>query len=312
MRNRRALAAAALLLMLGLAGCVDAAGSIRMQPVNDTALADRASHPVSDGEFYPAIRQQTVARRAIENGSVTIADVRVPARTDLPYRLEGRYYNLSSERVGTRPGMETAIGIDYNATNPNGTRLAFSDLSGADRRTLGPLLDIDPPFRESGPEVEFPLAYPRPAVANSTLFAHAGESLVVAYHGAEYGITIRDGRETTLDTYRYRATLRAESTRAYAQELKRTYEFDLAGLNESERSVIESALDDSYYAESTDDTGFAALVDRFRGKEAIKSDEYSGTWLARYDGQLYWVEMDYGQFVEVDTDPSPTPKVTPN
>lgn len=282
-----------------------------MEPVNDTALADRASHPTSGGEFYPEIRQQDVARRVIEDGSLTIADVRVPAKTDLPYRHEGRYYDLSYERVGAQPGVETVTAVDYNATDPNGTRVAFADLSAADRRVLGPLLEGDPPFREPGPEVEFPLALPRSVAENSTLFAHAGDSIVVVHRGTEYAVTLSQRRETELRTFRYEATLRAESTGAYARELKRTYAFALTGLNDTERSVIEAALGDSYYAEDTDDAGFAALVDRFRGHEAIRTDGYSGTWLARYEGQLYWVEMRYGMFVE-ETEASATPKVTPN
>jgi len=283
-----------------------------MDPVNDSGLAERASYATTGGEFYPEIRQQEVAQRAIENGSTTVADVRVPARTDFPYRHEGEYYDISSEQVGSQPGLETFVTVDYNATDPGGPRVAFADLSERDRRILGPILDSDPRRLEPGPEAEFPIAYPDAAAADSTLFDHANGSLVVSYRGSAYAITLREVRETTLETYRYEATLRADSTAAYADELKRTHAFDLEGLPDEERSVIEAALGDSYYAEDTDDAGFAAVVERFRGQEAIEADEHDGTWLARYDGQLYWVELRYSRFVEDDTETSEPPDVTPN
>jgi len=311
MRTRTALAALSLLALLVLAGCAEPAGSIRMDPVNDSELAERASYATTGGEFYPQIRQEEVAQRAIENGSTTVADVRVPARTDLPYRQAGRYYNLSYERVGSQPGLESLVAVDYNATDPNGSRVAFSELPERDQRVLGPVLANDPPRREPGPEVEFPIAYPEPDAEASALLSPEGTSLVVTYRGSEYAVTAREPREETLETYRYEATLRAESTAAYVRELKRTYAFDLRGLSEEERSVIGAALDDSYYADDTDDAGFAAVVERFRGKEALEADEHAGTWLARYDGQLYWVELRYSAFVEDDTEVSTTPEVTP-
>jgi hypothetical protein len=122
--------------------------------------------------------------------------------------------------------------------------------------------------------------------------------VVVVYEGEEYALTVGETSEATINVYRYEATLRAESTEIYAEELKTKYAFTPAGLSEAEESVVTAALDGSYYAESTDDEGFAALVERFRDREGIRKDEYSGEFLVWYESRLYWVDMDYGTFVD--------------
>jgi hypothetical protein len=44
----------------------------------------------------------------------------------------------------------------------------------------------------------------------------------------------------------------------------------------------------------------------------VTGDEYGGSYLVRYDGQRYWAEIDYGQFVSDEEETITPPSVTPN
>jgi len=311
MERRLVLAAVAVLAALALAGCADAAGSIRMEPVNDTALAERASEETTGGGFYPAIDRQRTARQVITNGSATVVDHRPPLASSLPYEYRGEYYNLSHEVVDSQPGVQTMVRVDYNATDPNGTRLAFGDLSPADRAKLRPMFENPPEFRREGPEGELTFDYVESAAGSSTLLERETEQVVVTYEGRQYAVEVAETREVTLDTYRYEATRVADSPEAYADALTRRYAFTLSDLDENETRVVESALDDGYYADSTDDAGFDALVDRFLAHPAVERDDHSGHWIVRYEGQRYWVELRFGAFVENEEGTITSPDVTP-
>lgn len=300
--RRRTLAALALLAMAALAGCADPAGSLRMVPVDDAEMADRASHEASAGD-RPAdlareIRTRERVRRAIENGTLNVTAARPPIDDELPYEYRGAYYDLSSERVGTRPAVETEVEIDHNATDPGGPRVAFTELSAADRERIEPAITRESRTDRPGPEVEAHLTYPDPAAASSTLLAHAGGSVVVVHGGEEYALTIGETSEATLGVYRYEATLAAANATAYAEQLRDGYAFTLSGLSEAEASVVEEAAGGSYYAGSTDDEGFAALVERFRDREGVRRSEYGGEFIVRYGDRVYWAEMEYGAFVD--------------
>jgi hypothetical protein len=41
-------------------------------------------------------------------------------------------------------------------------------------------------------------------------------------------------------------------------------------------------------------------MDRFSAESAIEADGYDGTWLVRYDGQVYVAELSYGGFDQDD------------
>jgi len=317
--RRRALLAVVVVAMVALAGCADAAGSLRMTPVDDAELVDRASRPTTGADRYPAIDRQRVARRVIENAPVNASGTatanvtapRPPVSTDLPHEYRGTYYELSYEAVDTQPGVATLVSIDYNATDPNGTRIAFADLSPADRRKLRPRLANPPATRRSGPDADVLLAYERPAARNSTLLAHAGGSVVIVDGRTEYALRVRETKEEPLRTFRYDVTRVAGSPAVYADRLRAEYAFALDGLTDAERDTVEAARGDAYYAESTDDEAFGALVDRFRRHRAVERDGSSGSWLVRYEGRLYWAELRYGAFAE-RTAATETPSVTPH
>jgi len=299
--------ALALALMLALAGCIDAAGRLQMTKVDDAGLTEQASIPATGGDHYHQVAGRRIARHAIENGStnVTVGDRSRSVRTEFPYEYEGAYYNVSRRVVDSRRGTGTWLEIDHNGTDENGTRFAFADLSPADRRQLGPALSFDPPRLEPGPDSHVPVAYTPPERNGSVLLDHDGERITVVRDGREYGVRVRLADTVTVETHRYDVELTANDTEEYATTLKREYAFTLRSedLDEAEREVVEEAIGSgTYYAEDTSDGGFDALVDRFLGHRAVQRDDYSGYWAVRYEGQLYWADLDYGEFVTEEGD----------
>jgi hypothetical protein len=227
----------------------------------------------------------------------------------LPFRQGDRFYNLSWTVVDTTPGYRTGIRIDYNASSVEGSVIAYEELPTVDRQRLAPLLDGPREGRQPGYDLGLGVTYSE-SEAESSVLVPEQQYDAVRYQGETYPIGVDDSERIELNRYRYDSTLVAESPETYGASLREEYAFELSGLSDAERSVVEEALNSTYYADSTDDEGFGALVERFQSRRAVTSDEFGGSWVVRYDGQVYWAEMDYGAFV-TDDDPVTQPEETP-
>jgi hypothetical protein len=313
MRPRHLLAVALVVLLPALAGC-SPAGSLSMDPVDDAELADHASVPApgeGSRERPPDAglnREATMIQEAIVNGSATISARRPPVDQDRPFRSDGRFYELSQESVGSERGYQVGIEIDYNTSTVAGTVVDYDDLPAIDRRAMRPLLDRPRRARQDGFDFGLGATYNESEAAGSVL-APDQQYEGVRYDGEVYRIGV-DADEVTLTVYRYTATLVADSPESFASQLRERYAFELTGLSDDERAIVEEARNDSYYAEDEDDEAFDALVDRFRDHPPVRSDEYGGSWIVRDGGQLYWAQLDYGAFVDDDQSVTP-PSVTP-
>jgi hypothetical protein len=308
MERRLPVAVALLAVTLALAGCAHPSGSMSMRPVDDAGLAEEASREVPDPEDH--LRGDgSVVRRAIENGSATAVGPRPPVESGLPFRHEGQFYNLSRTVVDTTPGYRVGIRIDYNASSVDGDVIAYEDLPAVDRGRLAPLMDSSREGREPGYDMGIGVTYSE-AEAGSSVLVPDQRYDAVRYEGETFPIDVEGPERVELKRYRYDATLVAESPEAYGSGRREEYAFTLSGLSEAERGVVEESLNSTYYADSTDDEGFGSLVERFQSRRAVRADEFGGSWVVRYDGRVYWVEMDYGAFV-TDDDPVTQPEETP-
>lgn len=309
MQRRLVLALLLVAVAAALAGCADAAGSVAMSSVDDDALASEASRSLADDPDPIEAYHQRHVRAAIENGSVTDVNPRPNDDSVLPVAYEGRYYDVSSEVVDREMGYRAEFSIDYNTSSVNGSTIRYSELPAVDRRALAPLFAGPRRGDEPGFDLGLPAGY-TDSEADSSVLVPDQRYAGVVYEGETYEIAVDSGERTSMSVYRYDASLVAESTDVYAAQLRERYEFTLSGLSTAERDVVDEAVDGRYYAEDTDDQGFASLVDRFLDRPAVERDRYSGSWVARYDGELYWVEMDFGSFVD-DAESVTAPDVTP-
>jgi hypothetical protein len=292
--DRRTILATAGLLLLGvLAGC-SAAGSLDMdRPANDTDLANGASRATTAVDGGPT-SDGALVQRAIENGSATARGQDPPVERGLPFAHEGRYYDVSWNVTERRPATAVRVAIDYNGSAPSSETVAYDALSARDRAVVDQLLPPKTDDRREGYEFGVRATYNETERNRSVLLAE--EPAAVGYRGETYPIGLVDRESVTVRTYRYTTSVVATNSTAYADQLRERYLFDISGLSDAERGVLEEAIDDTYYAEDTDDEAFRSVLDRFEGHEAIERSEYGGTWLVRYDGEVYLADLSYGGF----------------
>ncbi|MFB6120540.1 MAG: hypothetical protein ABEJ68_05420 [Halobacteriaceae archaeon] len=298
MQRRFALAVGVLAVLAVLGGC-SAAGSIEMRPVNGTELAAAASRAPATGppERVESDRSRAaVVRAAATNGSTTVTGLQPPVSEGLPFRVDGAYYDLQWSVVDSREANMVGISIDYDGSAPNATAIAYEDLPAPDRAALDALLPPRHPPETGSFEIGVGSVY-TDGELNVSVLAPTQQYGVVVFEGERYPIRVEEPRAVEVKTYRYDAARVAPNASAYAAHLRSTYAFTLANLSDAERSVVEEAAGGSYYADSTDDAAFAAVLERFRARRAVVSGDASGTWLVRYDGQLYLADLRYGAFV---------------
>jgi hypothetical protein len=292
MNRRRVFGVGGLLVLVLLTGC-SAAGSLDMEPATDDRIAEQASRTVPETADEPIDIGRAV-RSAIENGSATARSQAERLEPGLPFRSDGRYYNVTSSVVNRQPGTFYRLGIDYNGTAPATATVAYSDLSARDRAILDTVLPPKGVKNRPGSDWHLDATYTTSEHNQSVLFSEGVDA--VRYEGEVYPITVSERNPTTVLTRQYTATVVTTSTAAYAQQLRSNYVFPLGDLSDAERSVVTEAISDSYYADSDSDDAFARVLERFVRQTAIQQNEYRGTWLVRYDGTVYLAELSYQNF----------------
>jgi hypothetical protein len=289
---------AALLLVALLAGCTWS-GGLRMSAVNDTQLATNASHSVEDAKLQaPNTR---LLRETIETGNASRVAPEQPLFEPLqerPVRYRDRYYDLTWTADGSRPGASVRVRVNYTdtASVPPDRRITYENLPGPDKDALAPFLPTAESRSElwrSGDSLTSNTTYTAEELNQSVLVGDQQYDAVV-YEGTTYPVDSLGVERTTVTTYRYRATVVAEDTEAYADRVKTRYAFTLDGLNESERTVVTTAIDDSYTAASEEDSAFESVASRFESHRAVERDAISGEWVVRYRGRLYWATLRFG------------------
>lgn len=294
-RTRRTLRALCVFaLLLPVAGC-SAAGSLDMTAVDDAGLAAEASRTLPESDDPEAVDRRKLVRDAVENGSATANATSPPVDPDgLPYAVDGAYHRLSVEPVGTHTEWRVSAKVDYNGS-ADGPAVAYADLPPADRALLDELLPPETDRATDGYDRGTSARYTDAELNASVL--HSGEYAAVRYGGERYPVAT-ESRTVTVTTYRYAATEVAPNAAAYAESLRGTYLFTLpAGdLSSAEREVVAEGVNDTYYADSDDDDAFRSVMERFRAHEAVRSDEFAGSWVVRYDGTTYWADLRYEGF----------------
>lgn len=279
----------ALLVVLPLAGC-SAAGSIAMTDVDDDGLAAEASRSLPPKH---ADAERSLVRSAVENGSATANGSSPPVDADgKPFAVDGAYYDLSVESVGEHTETRVSLEIDYNGTT-DGQAVAYEDLSPADRSLVDSLLPPERDHRTDGYDMGVSKRYGDSDVESSVLLS--GEYEALEYDGERYPIEV-DSRAVTVTTYRYTAEEVAANSIEYAESVRDRYLFTLSGLSDDEREIVDEATDGTYYADSSNDDAFQSLLDRFAEHDAVVRTDYRGEWIVRYDGEIYWAELDYDGF----------------
>lgn len=287
MRRRQVLAGVATGLSGALAGCSDPRASLRLEPVDDAAIADRyALHADALSE-----EPRRIVAEAVEEGSATADSTGSPFDPPRPVRYDGAYYELDRAAVGEYEATGYEFAIDYEPGEDAGERgeVDYDDLPDVDRDALGGLLSLSRPPDDEHPEVVAQAVYADEEADRSVLVPDQ-EYDVVIRDGERYRLAVDGSEPVTVTEYRYTAEEVAPDDAAMAEQVREGFRFELSGLSGAQREILDAAIEGEYREEEPTEA-FQGLVDRIRANEAIDADEHGGDWLARYDGDDYWVDL---------------------
>jgi len=120
-------------------------------------------------------------------------------------------------------------------------------------------------------------------VGNGSVFVPERRYDVIVHDGNRYRVAV-NSRTASEAEYRYEVTEIAPDVESFAEQVRTEYLFELTGLSDAERTVVEEAIESGYYE---DDDDFRSVVDRIRAHEAIRAADFYGTWLLAYEGEEY-------------------------
>jgi hypothetical protein len=279
MRRRRFLAGGAAALSVGLAGCAHPDVVLDLTE----ATADEVAAEVSQ-TADPGSDEYRVVTAARENGTSTRRG-RYDLFDDQPIvRIDDAFYDVTETRLETSEVTVYEVMVDFDAANATAERgeIAYEDLPAVDRERLEPVLSEQPPPDNEG--YDLGVGYgTTAAVGNESVFVPEQQYDVLVRDGDRYRIGV-ESRTASQARYRYEVSEVAADVEAYADQVRDRYLFELGGLTEAERSVVEEAIDGAYFS---DDDAFRSVVDRLQEHEAIRVADFYGTWLLAYDGTEY-------------------------
>lgn len=293
MVKQRSFAYIGVFLLVFLAGC-SAAGSLHMKSApSDSKLAEQASRPVIIPNEEPT-EDQLLVQQAITDGSATSESPRPAVEPGLPFVYNRTYYNISSTIIDHHSETQVTVGIDYNGTAPPSKTITYDRISKRDQVVLS---DLFPPKTDTyrpGPDIGTSTTYNATEWNNSVILKD--NYTAVRYQEETYPVILQDTQTVRVNTYQYTATIHANDSDEYADELRSKYLFTLSGLSKSEQNIVEKAINDTYYADSTEDDAFRSVLETFQNHRAIQKTEYRGKWLVRYEGRVYVAELSYDGF----------------
>ncbi|MCX2819675.1 hypothetical protein EGH25_09980 [Haladaptatus sp. F3-133] len=272
------LAIALLLLFVVSSGCIHADATASFERLDGpTEVAE--STTVDPDSLHPSVRtalSNGTSERTTEDSFLTgeFSD-----KDTVQYR--GAYYRLSQREVG----KVTAEGIRVNVTRTQRpAQYRLRELPNVDREPIERKIDS---IRDSNPRIITEQLYELKERNRSVLLEE--REIVVSHRGRNYTVAARDHETLERNLYVYESSVVANSSVEYSNRLLRNHSFTLEAPPESSESVLNEAIDDTYYGEETE--GFSSLKDRFMQENPYILDDTRGVWFVRYNDSLYKAEL---------------------
>lgn len=267
------------MLLVVLSGCISPDASVSFDNVSKSEVAERAttnSESINDE-----------VSKAIKNGTATTAQqLPLDVREDVePVVHEGSVYDVDQNKTGE--STETRVVVVAERTNKS-SDFSLDGLSDKDREIISgavePITSIDNVERQ----IYFPQFYEDDELRNS-VFAEQDEVRVSFGDGDVYRVTVVEREEVDRELYTYSSEQISPTTEDYGEKLIEEHAFTLENLSEETESLVEESINQSYYGEESE--AYNSLDERFREENAIRKTDYSGKWIAYYEGELYWVDI---------------------
>jgi hypothetical protein len=306
MRRRALLATAATSLPAIIAGCTSPGGlggsnaaaeaptaRLELTTIADAKLPSKVLYTVRPAEGNDATAQ--LLDRIIDGGATTKA-TRPPFPEQRHIAYQDGVYELSYEVIEETPATRYSVKVDIVTDSViEAEAIQFADLPEVDQEAFAAhgLADGDP----VGIGTTF--LYTDAEREQSDLVPESEYSYITWEDGTEAEWVVDDAYNTTLNTYRYSADQVATAA-DYGQQMRERFSFELAGLPDAQQDILKTAITDGPYVVGPDETpsdALVALANRFRGHEqahGLDEDgegDLSGTYLVRYQGDVYWTTL---------------------
>lgn len=275
------------------------AAQLEMGPIDDPAQIGTAHARRVESCIVADCRP--IVERAVEKGSVTVDGESPPIGREEPLLWDdGSVYRLNYEVAAERPATRYFWKFDPVDEAPAEETVSYENLPSIDREKFRLAGLADGSSGKAGLNLGTAFVYANADREESALVP-TPDRPVIAWgpeRRARFTIKMTNEEDATLKTYRYTATQLAPSAAAYGRDLRDRYAFELSGLSDAERDIVEQATERSGFFVPPDESppdAFRSLVDRFRNQDELPAGgsggEVSGVYLARYEGQLYWTRL---------------------
>lgn len=271
------------------------AARLQMMAVDNTDIGQRHAHFVE--QFNT--KRRLVIERTVENGSTRVDGEGPPARGDKPVVYDRSVYRISYRVVNERPATRYFWNLEPTDGGSDEETVQFEDLPRLDREKFRLVGLADGAYGERNSlDVGMTFKYANEDRDESALVPTPERPIIVwgPDRRARFSVTNSNSKNATLKTYEYTVKRLAPTVEAYGQQLRERYTFELSGLSDAERNIVDQAIGEHGYTvergESPPDA-FWSLADRFRQQEAVEDrrDGVTGEYLATYEGQIYGTEL---------------------
>jgi len=269
-----------------LAGCVAHPDVIlTLDEVSDSELADQASN---DAEIIERdIEEPNVTSELFGNGTYTRTGRWEEVNTDLRYVYDGEYYRLDAETSPAPPDAVHIVEAEYVGDEEMEDETEYEELPDVDREALSFLTSAELTDGEYQNSVEH--LYEAGADEESAIVS--GMTVVVV-DGRRFSVETEESQVIDRQEFDYAAEKIASSQDEFVSWLKEEYMFELSGLSDEERAVVEQAIEEGYYENSSEEA-FESLANRFQEHDAVEPEEEGGYWIVEYEGTTYWTDLRY-------------------
>jgi predicted DNA binding protein len=270
----------------GLAGCVAHPEVVlTLNEVSDGELADRASN--NAGIIERDIEEPNVTSELFENGTYRRTGRWEEVNTDLRYVYEGEYYRLDAETSPAPPDVVHIVEAEYVGDEKVEGETEYDELPEVDREALSFLTSAE--LTEGSYESSVEHLYEAGADEESAIVSG---TTVVVVDGRRFSVETEESQVLDRQEFDYTAEKIASSQDEFVSWLKEEYMFELSGLSDEERAIVEKAIEEGYYENSSEEA-FESLVNRFQEHDAVEPEEEGGYWIVEYEGTTYWTDLRY-------------------
>ena len=269
-----------------LTGCVAHPDVVlTLDEVSDSELADQASN---DAEIIDRdIEEPNMTSKLFGNGTYTRTGRWDEINTDLRYVYEGEYYRLDAETTSAPSDVVHIVEAEYVGDEEVEGETEYNELPEVDREALSFLTSAEVTDGEYQDSAEH--LYEGGADKESVIVSG---TMTVVVDGRRFSVETEESQVIDRQKFNYTTEKIASSQDEFVSWLKDEYMFELSGLSDEERTVVEEAIEEGYYENSSEEA-FESLVNRFQEHDAIEPEEEGGYWIVEYENTTYWTDLRY-------------------